>query len=442
MKKNDIFEINITGITEDGDGVGRAEGMAVFVPYALMGETVRVVIIKVLKNYAIGKLEKVISPSPERQKAECEYFYKCGGCKFWNVSYKAELDYKRQKVEDSLRRIGGITLDVPPVLGAESVFDYRNKGQFPVSEAGIGLYAKHSHRVIDVSKCMIQDSETENVLKCIREWMKEYNIPPYNEEKNEGCVRHIYTRSADSGKLVCIVTNGKELPFKDELIEKLTQNIPGLSGILQNINSKKTNVVLGKDFKTLWGEDFIIDSIGNSRFKISPHSFYQVNKKQTEVLYGVARDFAQLSGNEIVWDLYCGIGTIGQFMADKAKEIIGIEVVPEAIENAKENKNLNKIQNAKYYCGTAEGVAPKLKGHPPDVVILDPPRKGCEESLLKTVAKTKAKKIVYVSCKPSTLARDLKILEGLGYKTKKIQPVDMFPRTTHVECVSLLTREI
>ncbi len=441
MKKNDIFEIEITGITDEGDGVGRAEGMAVFVPYALMGEVVRVLIVKVLKNYSAGKLMEVVKPSPNRTKAECPYFYQCGGCRFWNVDYQTELEYKRQKVEDCIRRIGKLDVPVLPVRGAEFTKGYRNKGQFPVSDDKIGIYAQHSHRVIDIDGCIIQDNTNPQVIDCVRKWMAEYGIEPYNEETGKGCVRHIYTRCGDSGKMVCIVTNCEKLPHSAELVESLRQSVDGLAGVLQNLNNKRTNVVLGKRFRTLWGDDFIIDSLGDCKFRISPLSFYQVNKAQTEVLYSIATDFAGLSGNEVVWDLYCGIGTIGQFMANRAKKIVGIEVIPQAIENAKENARLNNIQNAEYYCGTAEELAPKLKGERPDVVILDPPRKGCEESLLKTVAKTNAKRIVYVSCKPSTLARDLKILTELGYTVKTVQPVDLFPRTHHVECVVRLCRK-
>ncbi len=440
MKKNDLFEIEITGTTEDGDGVGRHDGMAVFVPYALLGERVRVVIVKVLKNYAAGKLVEVISPSPNRIKSQCKYFYKCGGCRFWNVDYETELEYKRQKVEDCIRRIAKLDLNVPPVLGAENQHGYRNKGQFPVSANGIGIYAQHSHRVIDIEGCIIQDETNPMVLKSVRQWMAEYNIEPYNEETGEGCVRHIYTRTGDSGKMVCIVSNTERLPYSEELVALLRKNVIGLSGVLQNFNNKKTNVVLGTRFRTLWGSDYITDKLGDCTFKLSPLSFYQVNKAQTEVLYSVARDFARLSGGEIVWDLYCGTGTIGQFMAKSAKKIVGIEVIPQAIANAKENAKLNGIENCEYYCGTAEDVAPKLKGETPDVVILDPPRKGCEESLLRTVAKTKTRRIVYVSCKPSTLARDLRILTDLGYKAEKLQAVDLFPRTPHIETVVLLSQ--
>lgn len=440
MNKNDIFEIEITGTTDQGDGVGRAEGMAVFVPYALMGEVVSVLIVKVMKNFSYGKLLEVITPSQHRIKAECDYFYKCGGCRFWNVEYSQELEYKRQNVEDCLKRIGKINIDVPETLGCQSCKGYRNKGQFPVSTDGIGIYAQNSHRVIDVERCIIQGDENPQVLAAVRQWMTECGIESYNEESHSGCVRHIYTRCAQSGVMVCIVTRTETLPYRERLVEILREKVEGLSGVIHNMNEKQTNVVLGRRFRTLWGEDYLIDSIGHCKFKLSPLSFYQVNNAQTKVLYDKVAEFARLTGDEIVWDLYCGIGTIGQYLAKDAKKIVGCEVVPQAIENAKENAKLNGIDNAEYYCGTAEEVAPKLKGERPDVVILDPPRKGCEESLLKTIAKTEPKRIVYVSCKPSTLARDLRILEDLGYKIQKVQPVDMFPRTQHVESVTLLVK--
>lgn len=441
MKKNDIFEIEITGITDEGDGVGRAEGMAVFVPYALPGEKIKVIIVKVLKSYALGKLMEVIKPSKDRIKAECRYFYKCGGCRFWNVEYETELEYKRQKVKDCLERIGKIFTDVAPTIGCESCKGYRNKGQFPVTEDGMGIYARHSHRVIDMDECIIQGEENPDVLGAVRDWMTKFDVEPYDEERHSGCIRHIYTRSGDSGVLVCVVTRTDEIPAGDELIDILKERVHGLSGVIQNINPKRTNVVLGREFRTLWGDEFIVDSIGNVRFKISPVSFYQVNSRQMRVLYDKVLEFAELSGKETVWDLYCGIGTIGQYLAHKAKKVVGIEIVERAIVDAKENAKLNGIENAEYLCGAAENIVHKLKGGRPDVVILDPPRKGCEESLLNTVADSGTKKIVYVSCKPSTLARDLKILTNLGYEVKAVQPVDMFPRTHHVETVCLMSRK-
>lgn len=440
MNKNDIYETEITGMTDEGDGVGRVNGMAVFVPYALEGERVRVLIVKVLRNYAVGKLLDILRPSDLRTKSECEYFYRCGGCSFQNIDYSAEPEYKRRNVENCLRRIGGIDIEVPPCVGGKEKH-YRNKGQFPVSPDGIGIYARHSHRVIDMDGCIIQDKSSDAVIKTVREWMKDFSIEAYREGEGCGTVRHIYTRCGDSGVMVCIVTRTEELPHSEELVKMLRSVVPNLCGVLQNVNGAETNVVLGKSFRTLWGVPHLIDTLGEYRFKLSPLSFYQVNREQTQKLYDIAAKFADLRGDEIVWDMYCGIGTIGQYLSKGARKIFGIEIVESAVENARENAKLNKIENAEYFCGAAEALAPKLlKRGRPDTVILDPPRKGCAESLLKTVADSRAKKIVYISCKPSTLARDLKILEGMGYKTMRVQPVDMFPRTPHVETVVLLER--
>lgn len=443
MRKNEEYEIEITGMTDEGSGVGRVGGMAVFVPYTIEGETVRIVIVKVLKNYAHGKLLEVVKPSPHRVKSECGVFYQCGGCQFWHMDYECELKVKQKKVEDCLSRIGGINIPVLPILGANEQTRYRNKAQFPVSRDGIGMYALRSHRVVDTDDCLIQDVRNVAVVHCVREWMAEYRIEPYDERAHEGVVRHIYTRSGKGGMVVCLVTRTKKLPFAEKLVQVLLQLDCGIGGVVQNVNTERTNVVLGRDSKTLYGQDWLKDDIGGVEFCISPQSFYQVNNAQTKVLYDTAAEFAQLSGGETVWDLYCGIGTIGQYFAKNVGKIVGVEIVEDAVENAKQNARNNGLKNAEYYCGTAERTAPMLmkKGLRPDIVLLDPPRKGCEESLLRTVSGTGAKRIVYISCKPSTLARDLKILGTLGYQVKKVQPVDLFPRTAHVECVVLMSRK-
>lgn len=442
MNKNDIFEIEITGMTDDGSGVGRAEGIAVFVPYTIVGEVVRVHIIKVNKNYAIGKLLDVIKPSEHRLKSECEYFYKCGGCQFWHMDYEAELEIKHKKVADCIQRIGGIDAPVSPIIGAENIRGYRNKMQMPVSKDGIGLYRRNSHSVIDVDRCLLQSEGVSKITDAIKRWMSAFEIEPYDEQSGEGIIRNIYTRIGKSGIMVVVVTATKDIPYKAELINSLLEAEIEISGIIQNINMKKTNVVLGSENVVLWGNGGICDNIGDTNFEISPNSFYQVNKKQTYKLYSVARRMSDLSGSETVWDLYCGIGTIGQFMADKAGKLIGIEIVPQAVDDAKRNAQLNKIKNAEYFCGAAEKIAPELvkRGYRADVVILDPPRKGCEERLLDTVLGLKPKRIVYISCKPSTLARDLKYLCLKGYTVEEIVPVDMFPRTSHVECAVKLCR--
>ncbi len=440
MQKNDIVEIEITGMTDEGSGVGRHCTMAVFVPFALFGETVRVIIIKVNKSYCIGKLLEVIKPSPNRIKADCEHFYACGGCAYRNVSYEEELLYKQAHVRDCIERIGKIKAEILPVIGGERTL-YRNKAQFPVSHTGAGLYARHSHRVIDTDNCLIQNQAAVKILNAVKEFMAETGVSGYNEEAHTGVIRNVYTRSGQGKTLVCIVTKGEELPYKAQLIEKIKETKVPLWGIIQNINPKRTNVVLGKEIKVLFGEGFLYDNIGDCTFKISPLSFYQVNLGQTKVLYDKVKEFLGDTKEKIVWDIYCGIGTIGQYCAKNAKNLVGIEIVPEAVENAKENARLNSVKNAEYYQGAAEELAPRLvkSGKKPYAVILDPPRKGCEKELLDCVIRLAPKKIVYVSCKASTLARDLAYLQEKGYKTQIVQPVDMFPATPHCEVISLIT---
>ncbi|MBQ2615178.1 MAG: 23S rRNA (uracil(1939)-C(5))-methyltransferase RlmD [Clostridia bacterium] len=443
MQKNEIYEVEITGMTEEGDGVGRIDGVAVFVPHTIVGEKVQVLIVKVLKNYAYGKLLEVQKPSFGRRKAECPHFYQCGGCQLWHMDTETELAYKRQKVTDCLRRIGKLDIDAEPVEMPSEEVRYRNKAQFPVTPEGMGLYRRNSHNVIPVEDCLIQGKWNQEILKAVTDWMEEFSVPAYEESTHSGLVRHIYTRNGESGILVTLVTAEKNIPHRQELIDRLRGLSLPIAGIVQNVNEKPTNVVLGYENHTLWGDGCLTDSIGKVKFQISPLSFYQVNPKATLRLYELAKEFADLSGKEVLWDLYCGIGTIGLFMADKAKKVVGVEVVPDAIENAKANARLNGIDNAEFYCGKAESLAPRLvqNGEKPDVVILDPPRKGCEESLLKTVTQVKPKRIVYVSCKPSTLARDLKYLTEHGYSVKPVVPVNMFPKTSHVETVTLLVKE-
>jgi len=441
MQKNEIYEIEITGMTDEGDGVGKADGVAVFVPYTIVGERVRVLIVKVLKTYAYGKLLEVLKPSMHRRKAECPYFYQCGGCQLWHMDMEAELAYKQQKVTDCLHRIGKLSIDAEPTRLASEESRYRNKAQFPVTKDGIGFYRRNSHSVIPMEDCLIQGEWNQRIVKAVEIWMQRYAISAYDEETHSGSIRHIYTRCGESGILVTIVTAQRELPKEAELIQAILETGLSITGIVKNINQKPTNVVLGRENETLWGEEYLVDKIGKVKFKISPLSFYQVNPEATLRLYEIAKKFADLSGKETVWDLYCGIGTIGLFLAERAHRVIGVEVVPAAIANAKENAELNGMENAEFYCGKAEELAPKLvkQGGRPDVVILDPPRKGCEEALLKTVAEVKPKRIVYVSCKPSTLARDLKYLTDHGYTVQRVVPVNMFPKTEHVESVAQLT---
>ncbi len=443
MQKNDVYEVEITGMTDEGDGVGRVDNMAVFIPYTMVGETVRVLIVKVLKNYAFGKLMEVLKPSLHRVKAECPYFYQCGGCQLWHMDREAELAYKGQKVEDCLIRLGKIEVKPEPTHDCGVMERYRNKAQYPVTPEGIGFYRRNSHQVIPMTDCKLQGEHDAVMLQLIQEWMKEENISPYHEETHTGVLRHIYLREGKGELLLVLVTRTSDHLKIDSLLSKLQEKNLPIVGIVQNINDQRINVVLGKKNLILWGRDYLIDSIGEVKFKISPQSFYQVNRFETKELYRIAGEFTGLSGKETLWDIYCGIGTIGQFLAKDAGKVIGVEIVPKAVENAKENAILNRISNSEYYCGKAEMLVPKLvaQGERADVVILDPPRKGCEERLLDAVASVRPKRIVYISCKPSTLARDLKYLAQKGYITKKVVPVNMFPRTSHVECCVLLCRK-
>lgn len=360
----------------------------------------------------------------------------------WHTNYEEELAFKRQKVADCLKRIGGIETEVKPVVMADEIVRYRNKVQMPVSQDGIGFYRKNSHDVIDVEDCLLQSEDSRSIVSVIRSWVLKNKIKTYDEKSGSGELRHIYIRSGKSGTLLTLVSGTDKLPHTAELIEMLKKLDVKLAGVVLNVNSKRTNVVLGSKNILLWGSESIKDNIGDAEFEISPNSFYQVNKAQTLRLYSTALRMAELSGKEVLWDLYCGIGTIGQFMASKAKKIAGIEIVPQAIEDAKRNAAGNGIKNAEYFCGAAEDLAPMLikKGYKPDVVVLDPPRKGCEERLLDTVINSKPERIVYVSCKPSTLARDLKYLSK-AYSAEEAVPVDMFPRTSHVETAVKLVRK-
>lgn len=443
MKINDEFTIEITGMSDEGDGIGRIDGVVVFAPGALPGEHARVIINKVLKNYAIGSVLEIITLSSERVYSDCEYYNDCGGCQLRHMTYEAELAYKQQKVSDGLRRIGKINAEVLPILGAKSTLNYRNKAQFPVSHVGIGMYADNSHELVDVEKCIIQDEKTVDIVRVVREWMRDFNIAAYDGIKNTGIVRHIYTRIGAEEALICVVTGTGKLPYANELVTRLLRLPLNIVGIIQNVNSKKTNVVLGNTDRILYGRDFIYDNIGDLKIKISANSFYQVNNSQTGVMYDVIKNALALTGSEVIWDLYCGIGTIGLYLAVGAKSVVGVEAVKTAVENARDNAGINGITNAEFHQGLAEEIIPEFvsQGKNADVVIVDPPRKGCDKRLLAAIAELGAERIVYVSCKPSTLARDLAFLADKGYIATLVQPVDMFPGTAHVECVVLMSRE-
>lgn len=449
VEKNQEYEIIIEDLGNNGEGIGRVNGYTVFVEGALPGERVKVLMVKIKKHYGYGKLREILTPSPDRRNPRCPVADKCGGCQLQHLSYEAQLAFKTKKVKDHLERIGGLSdIKVLPALGMEQPWRYRNKAQFPVGGADgtpqIGFYAKRSHRIIDTPVCYLQNEINDSIIKIIRTFLEEYQISLYQEESHSGLVRHILTRvGRQSGQImVCLVINGKNLPHSEKLVERLAV-IPGMTSIVLNENRKSTNVILGEKIHVLWGKEYITDTIGSVEFEISPLSFYQVNPIQTRVLYQTALDFADLDGTETVLDLYCGIGTISLFFAQKAKKVFGVEIVPQAIEDAKRNAARNKIENAYFQAGAAEEVIPKLhktEGIQADVVVVDPPRKGCDQALLDTILEIGPKKLVYVSCDSATLARDLAYLCPKGYQVQKVQVVDQFPWTVHVESVALLTK--
>lgn len=452
VEKNKEYIIEVESSGHQGEGVGKIDNFTVFIQGALKGETVKVKIIKVNKNYAIGKLLEIINPSKERVEPVCPTYKRCGGCNIQHADYKGQLNFKTERVKDVIKRIGKLEdVIIHPTIGMENPYNYRNKVQLPVGknkdgEIVVGFYAPRSHDIINMECCYIQDQVGDKVISLIKDFIKKFNVEPYNEKNHSGIIRHIMVRKGfKTGEImVVVVTNGDKLPHGNELVEMLKENVEGLVSVIQNVNKEKTNVILGQKCKTLYGKDTITDFIGQFKFNISPLSFFQVNSIQTEVLYNKALEYANLQGKEIVFDAYCGTGTISLFLSQKAKKVYGVEIIPQAIENAIKNAKENNVTNAEFIVGDAEKEIPKLieKNIKADVVVVDPPRKGCAESLLHAISKMGPEKIVYVSCDPATLARDLNILETLGYKTKEIQPVDMFPQTHHVENVAMLKKEI
>lgn len=466
VEKNEELIVTIDACGSEGEGIGRIDGYALFVKDAVVGDTVRVKIMKAKKNYAFARLMEVITPSPDRIEPPCPLARKCGGCQIQHINYEKQLEYKHNKVKSCLERIGGFTvvdegvetevdsvdnvIVMEPALGMDDPFYYRNKAQFPVGrnkegKVVTGFYAARSHNIIETETCYIQAKENDEILRIVREFITEYDIPTYNEETHSGLVRHVLTRVGYKTKeiMVCLIINGKKLPHHEELVRRLRE-VPNMTSITLNINTKKTNVILGEKCVTLWGQSYVTDYIKDVKFQISPLSFYQVNPEQTERLYSQALEYAALTGDEVVWDLYCGIGTISLFLAKSAKEVYGVEIVPQAIEDAKKNAEINGIHNATFYVGAAEDVVEDLykdDAKRADVVMVDPPRKGCAESLLDTIVAMQPKRVVYVSCDPATLARDLKILDEKGYQVKKARAVDMFPNSVHVETVCYLERK-
>ena len=451
FRKNDLVTLEIEDCGIDGEGIGKADGFTVFVKDAVIGDTVTAKIIKAKKNYGYGRLMEVLKPSPYRVEPKCEFARQCGGCQLQALSYDQQLVFKTNKVKGHLERIGGFT-DIPmePIIGMDELFHYRNKAQFPVGrnkEGKIvtGFYAGRTHNIIENRDCALGVAENKEVLDRVIAHMEKYGIEPYNEATGKGLVRHVLIRYGYFTKevMVCLILNGNKIP-KEELLVKSLCEIPGMTSITINVNKKHSNVILGEEIRLLWGQEYITDRIGDISYRISPLSFYQVNPMQTQKLYAKALEYADLHGQETVWDLYCGIGTISLFLAQKAKFVRGVEIVPAAIENAKENAKLNGLENTEFFVGKAEEVLPreyKKNGVYADVIVVDPPRKGCDETLLETMIEMNPERIVYVSCDSATLARDLKYLCERGYELRKVCPVDQFGMTVHVETVVLLSHK-
>ncbi len=449
--KNQDYTVTIADMTTEGEGIGKVDGFPLFVKDTVVGDVARVRAIKVKKNYGYGRLMEVLTPSADRVEAACPLARQCGGCTLQAMSYEAQLEWKRRKIEDNLKRIGGfLDLAVGPVIGMEHPWRYRNKTQVPFGTAKdgsvtAGFYAGRTHSIIPCEDCLLSPEINEEILSIIRAFMTEFKIPAYNEETGTGIVRHALIRNGFyTGQIMaCLVINSEMLPHAEELVARLGR-IPGMASVCLNINREKTNVILGSRVINLYGPGYLEDCIGELTFRISPLSFFQVNPQQTKKLYETALSFADLTGNEIVWDLYCGIGTISLFLAQKAKKVYGVEIIPAAIDNARENAVRNHLENTEFFVGKAEEVLPdwyREHGERADIIVVDPPRKGCEESLLATIVQMSPERVVYVSCDSATLARDLKYLAGNGYRVENVQGVDMFPWSGHVETVCLLSRK-
>lgn len=446
VQKNDQLTVHIEDLTHDGAGVAKVDGYPLFIAGGLPNETVEVHVLKTLKNYGFAKLKNIVEPSPFRVEAPCPVFYECGGCQLQHMTYEGQLAWKESMVRNVMKRIGKIDAPVLPVKGMDKPWEYRNKSQIPFDlENGqviAGFYQSKSHRIADTNTCLIQTDEADRLLRAVKENALALDLIPYNEETKKGQLRHLVVRKgrATGEVMVVLVTKHAKLSKQEEIIQFIREVEPNVKSIVHNVNNRNTNVIFGNETNVIWGKQVIEDLIGDVRFEISARSFYQVNPEQTEVLYKQALDYAQLTGDETVIDAYCGIGTISLFLAQKAKQVLGVEIVPQAIEDAKRNAELNGFTNTYFEAGPAEEVIPKWykEGKQADVLVVDPPRKGCDEALLTTIIEQRPKRVVYVSCNPATLARDLRILEDGGYKTKEVQPVDMFPQSTHCEAVAVL----
>ncbi|MBR2591221.1 MAG: 23S rRNA (uracil(1939)-C(5))-methyltransferase RlmD [Clostridia bacterium] len=448
MKKNDIVHLSIESLSSDGSGVGRAEGLVVFVPLSCAGDEIQAHILKVKKTYAYAKIHRILNPSPDRIEEDCAVYRQCGGCAFRHMRYEAELRQKQKMADDALARIGGLDLKSEGILSL-SPMRYRNKAQYPIREEGgrlkAGFFAKHSHRVIDCEDCLLEPEVFGKVVQALQWFMKEKHISAYDESSHTGLVRHLFLRcSKDAAQLaLCLVLNGEGLPFEREFAAFMSGNFPAIKSIMLNVNTQKTNVILGNEYRCIFGSEAIEDTLLGKRFRIGAAAFYQVNHDMCEKLYTKAAEYAALQPGETLLDLYCGAGTVGICLAGDDTHLIGVEIVPEAAENAQENAALNDLKNAEFICADAAAATTilKEKGLHADCVVIDPPRKGCDEQTIDNIAAFGAQRLVYISCNPATLARDLKIFESKGYKAVRACAADMFPRTAHCETVVLLRRK-
>lgn len=456
MQKNDELILKIEDMGVDGAGIGKADGMTFFVKDAVIGDVVRAKVMKLKKTYGYARLMELLEASPDRVEPKCPYYRQCGGCQIQALSYEKQLEFKERKVRNNLERIGGFSeIPMEPIVGMEEPYHYRNKAQFPVGtdkdgHIVTGFYAGRTHTIIPNRDCALGLPVNREILDLVIDFMEKYHVSAYDEKTGKGLVRHVLIRCGFTSKekMVCLIINGKSLPHSEKLVEALRE-IDGMTSISINCNTERTNVILGRKTVVLWGQEYITDQIGEISYEISPVSFYQVNPVQTEKLYGLALEYADLHGEENVWDLYCGIGTISLFLAQKAKQVYGVEIIPQAIENAKRNAVKNGIENAEFFVGKSEEVLPEFyekeaaagrKAHA-DVIVVDPPRKGCDEKLLETIVKMAPDRVVYVSCDSATLARDLKILCENGYELKRVRAVDQFCHTVHTESVCLMERK-
>ena len=444
LEKNRIYRAHIDGYSSEGLGIARIDGQVVFVHGAIRGETCDVLVMKVLKNAAFGKIAALVEPSPARRTPDCPYYGRCGGCNFRHMSYDEELGAKRARVQDALTRIGGAEVTVEEILGAEQPLHYRNKSIYPISPAGeVGFYRARSHQVVDVEHCLIQKPEADALAQAVRDYIARFRVEPYNEATGRGLLRHLYVRTSCRGEsLACLLVNGSRLPHEQELVDMLRAAAPGVCGVVLGENTRRGNAILGDRYRTLWGRDYLTDTLCGLELRLSVPSFYQVNHDQAQRLYEKALEYAGLTGRELAVDLYCGAGTITQVLARRARHVIGGEIVPEAIRDAEDSARRNGVENVEFLCGDASRLAAELRqrGLRPDVICVDPPRKGLAPDVVEAAASMEPERIVYVSCDPATLARDAARFAPLGYRPVRACAVDLFPGTAHIETVCLLSK--